>query len=113
MLQYRGWRDLKISATGIEVRTGRKWSATLELATAEARLRHRALVGAVVRGRAGFGCFPLTLVQQGPGKQTEATCSGGSEGSRGGDKNQQNGRHETAGGMDEMGERSRAEAHLG
>lgn len=57
--------------------------------------------------------FSLTLVQQGPGKQTEATCSGGSESSSGGDKNRQNGKHETAGGMDEMGERIGAEAHLG
>lgn len=78
----------------------------MKLATAEARLRHRALVGAVAREIAG-------LVQQGPGKRTEATCSGGSESSSGGDENQQNGRHETAGGMDETGERIGVEAHLG
>lgn len=57
--------------------------------------------------------FSLTSVQQGPGQGAEKHCPGGSESSRGGDKNQQIGRHKTAGGMDELGERTRAETHLG
>lgn len=68
-LQYRGSRDSKISATGIEILTGRKWSAPSELATAEERLRHRAVVGVVVRGRAGFGCFPSLQYSKTQGKE--------------------------------------------
>lgn len=68
-LQYRGSRDSKISAAGIEIRTGRKWSAPSEIATAEERLRHRAVVGVVARGRVGFGCFPSPQYSKAQGKE--------------------------------------------
>lgn len=68
-LQYRGSRDSKISAAGIKIQTGRKWSAPSELATAEEGLRHRAVVGVVVRGRAGFGCFPSPQYSKAQGQE--------------------------------------------
>ena len=46
-MQYRDSRDPKVAAAGIEVRTGRKWSAARELQVAEARVRQKALVGMV------------------------------------------------------------------
>ena len=40
------------------MRTGRKWRAEEAVQEADARLRHRSLVGVVTRGRAGLGSFP-------------------------------------------------------
>lgn len=45
LMQYRDSRDPKVATVGIEVHTGRKWSAARELQAAEARLRQKALVG--------------------------------------------------------------------
>ena len=36
---YRDSRDQKVSGAGIEIRTGRKWSAARELKVAEERLQ--------------------------------------------------------------------------
>lgn len=58
VLQYRNSRDPKVSAAGIEVRTGRKCKAGEALEVAESRLRQKELVGSVARGRAGLGYFP-------------------------------------------------------
>ncbi|XP_063056077.1 uncharacterized protein LOC134450154 [Engraulis encrasicolus] len=55
---YRDSSDPKVANAGIQVRTGRKWKAEEAVQTAEARLRHKALVGVVTRGRAGLGSFP-------------------------------------------------------
>ncbi|XP_035990671.1 uncharacterized protein LOC118562404 [Fundulus heteroclitus] len=63
-LQYRDSKDGKVSAAGIEVRTGRKWKAREALELAESRLRQKALVGTVATGRAGLGYFPKTLISQ-------------------------------------------------
>ncbi|XP_061896514.1 uncharacterized protein LOC133645675 [Entelurus aequoreus] len=58
VVQYRDSRDPKVAKAGIQVRTGRKWRAEEAVQEADARLRHRSLVGAVTRGRAGLGFFP-------------------------------------------------------
>ena len=54
------YRDSKVAAGGIEIRTGRKWSAKNEVGNAEERLRQKALVGTVAIGRAGLDYFPST-----------------------------------------------------
>ncbi|XP_061925310.1 uncharacterized protein LOC133664585 [Entelurus aequoreus] len=58
VVQYRDSSDPKVAKAGIQVRTGRKWRAEEAVQEADARLRHRSLVGAVTRGRAGLGFFP-------------------------------------------------------
>ena len=58
VVQYRDSSDPKVANAGIEVRTGRKWRAEEAVQEADARLRHRSLVGVVTRGRAGLGSFP-------------------------------------------------------
>lgn len=58
VMQYGDSNDPKVANAGIQVRTGRKWRAEDAVQEAEARLRHRNLVGVVTRGRAGLGSFP-------------------------------------------------------
>ena len=58
VVQYRDSSDPKVAKAGIQVRTGRKWRAEEAVQEADARLRHRSLVGVVTRGRAGLGSFP-------------------------------------------------------
>lgn len=55
---YRNSRDPKVSGAGIEIKTGRKWSATKELAIAEGNLRVKAIMGSVAQGRAGLELIP-------------------------------------------------------
>ena len=43
--------DDRISGVGIELRTGRKWSVTRAVETAQNRLRHRDIVGTTNTGR--------------------------------------------------------------
>lgn len=56
--QYKYSSDQKVAKAGIQVKTGRKWKAEEAFQEAEARLRHRSLVGVVTRSRAGLGSFP-------------------------------------------------------
>ncbi|XP_060938981.1 uncharacterized protein LOC133018922 [Limanda limanda] len=58
VVQYRDSSDPKVAKAGIQVRTGRKWRAEDAVQEADARLRHRSLVGVVTRSRAGLGSFP-------------------------------------------------------
>lgn len=51
------------------LRTSRKWSATQELWMAEAKLRHKAVVGAVVKGRVGIGSPPSLQYNKAQGKE--------------------------------------------
>ena len=51
---YRDSRDLKVSGAGIEIHTGRKWSAARELKVAEERLQQKAIVGTVASGTRGL-----------------------------------------------------------
>ena len=66
---YRDSKDLNVAAAGIEVCTGRKWSAKKELGKAEERLRQKALVGTVAIGRPGLGYFPSIQIHKAIGKQ--------------------------------------------
>ncbi len=54
-LQYSGSRDAKVSGAGIVVRTGRTWKVAEAVQQAETRLKHKAIIGTVVQGRAGLG----------------------------------------------------------
>ena len=56
VMTLRDSRDDKIREAGIEVRTGRKWKAEQAVKEAEARLRHKDIVGTVAQGRQGLGC---------------------------------------------------------
>ena len=47
--------DSHVRKAGVEVRTGRKWSAAKAVDEAESRLRHKDIVGAVCIGRQGLG----------------------------------------------------------
>ena len=48
-------KGTKVSQAGIQVKTGRKWSASQPVEDAESRLRHEDIVGTVTRGRLGLG----------------------------------------------------------
>ena len=47
--------DDLIRKAGIEIRTGRKWSASQAVSQAESRLRHKDIVGTTAVGRQGLG----------------------------------------------------------
>lgn len=70
-LQYRDSRDPKVASAGIQVKTGRKWSAGKALEVAESRLRQKALVGSIATGHAGIGYFPTTRVENPKGKERQ------------------------------------------
>ena len=65
---YRDSKDPKVAAAGIESKTGKKWNARKELEVAEERIRHRALVGIVAKGRAGLGYFSSPQINKATGK---------------------------------------------
>ena len=69
---YRDSRDLKVSGAGIEIRTGRKWSAARELKVAEERLQQKAMVGTVARGTRGLGYYPSPRIDTTRGKERRA-----------------------------------------
>ena len=60
LLQYTESEDPKVAAAGIQIRSGRKWSARRELQVAEERLRHTDILGSIAKGRAGLVFFPST-----------------------------------------------------
>ena len=66
LLQYT---DPKVAAAGIQIRSGRKWSAKRELQVAEERLRHKDILGSIAKGRAGLGFFPSTHTISTKGKE--------------------------------------------
>ena len=69
LLQYTESEDPKVAAAGIQIRSGRKWSAKRELQVAEERLRHKAILGSIAKGRAGLGFFPSTHTNSAKGKE--------------------------------------------
>ncbi|XP_067296477.1 uncharacterized protein [Pseudorasbora parva] len=69
VLMYRDSKDTKVAAAGILVKTGRKWQAQEAVTKAEARLRHKTLLGSVAMGRAGLGCFPKPRYDLARGKE--------------------------------------------
>ena len=54
-IMYRNSKDPKVAKAGIEIRTGRKWSATDELRLAEERQRVKKVIGTVAEGTRGLG----------------------------------------------------------
>ncbi|VDI00806.1 Hypothetical predicted protein [Mytilus galloprovincialis] len=48
-------RDDKVRTAGVQVRIGRKWSASKAVSEAESRLRHKDIIGTVAVGRQGLG----------------------------------------------------------
>ena len=69
LLQYIESEDPKVAAAGIQIRSDRKWSAKIELQVAEERLRHKAILGSIAKGRAGLGFFPSTHTNRAKGKE--------------------------------------------
>ena len=69
LLQYTESEDPKVAAAGIQIRSGRKWSAKRELQVAEERLRHKAMLGSIAKGRAGLGFFLSTHTNSAKGKE--------------------------------------------
>ena len=55
VLTLRESKDQSVRKTGIETRTGMKWSASQAVKQAESRLRHKDIVGATCEGRRGLG----------------------------------------------------------
>ena len=66
---YKDSRDLKVSGAGIEIRTGRNWSAARELKVAEERLLQKAMVGTVDSGTRGLEYYPSTRIDNARGKE--------------------------------------------
>ena len=58
MLLYKSSKDAKVAEAGIEVCSGRKWKESREFRVAEERLRERAILGVVAKGRTGLGFCP-------------------------------------------------------
>ena len=69
LLQYTESEDPKVAAAGIQIRSGRKWSARRELQVAEERLRHKDILGSIAKGRARLGFFPSTHTISVKGKE--------------------------------------------
>ena len=69
---YRDSRDLKVSGAGIEICTGRKWSAARELKVAEERLQQKAMVGTVASGTRRLGYYPSPRRDNASGKERRA-----------------------------------------
>ena len=69
LLQYTESEDPKVAAAGIQIRSGRKWSARRELQVAEESLRHKDILGSIAKGRAGLGFFPSTHTISAKGKE--------------------------------------------
>lgn len=60
-----------MSGAGIVVKTGRKWRAADAVMQAEARLKHKALLGSVAQGRAGLGRMALPRYDTASGKERQ------------------------------------------
>lgn len=60
-----------MAAAGIEVRTGKKWSAGSELSIAKACLRQKTFAGTVATSHAGLGFFPSIRIEKARGKQRQ------------------------------------------
>ena len=58
LLTIRDSKDPKVATSGIELRSGRKWTAGNAVQSAETRLQHDEIVGLTCHGRQGIGCQP-------------------------------------------------------
>lgn len=100
-LQNSGSRDAKVSGTGIVMRTESEWRAAEAVQQAETRLKHKAILGTVARGRTGIGYLTATRYDSASGSETEVGAGGGASLSRG-RKNQQSSGHVEARCMDKV-----------
>lgn len=73
-MMYRDSSDPKVAQAGVKVKTGRKWKADEAVTQAESRIRHRVLVGAVTRGRAGLGTFQCNSTRRPRGRRDSDWC---------------------------------------
>ena len=55
LLTLRDSTDEKTSGSGIEIRTGRKWSVSEAVRQAKSSLKYQDIVGTTNRGREGLG----------------------------------------------------------
>ena len=69
LLQYTESEQPKVVAAGIQIRSGRKWSARREWQVAEERLRHKDILGSIAKGSAGLGFFLSTHTISAKGKE--------------------------------------------
>ena len=60
-MTLRDSQDPMIRATAPDMRTGIKWDAKQEVGEMESRLRHKEIVGAVQKDRAGFRSRPVSF----------------------------------------------------
>ncbi|KAK0137644.1 hypothetical protein N1851_026134 [Merluccius polli] len=109
-MMLRDSQDARVCQADIEVRTGRKWSASRALREAEDSLQHTDIVGSVAQGRLGLGCQGK-LGQGQPEGEAWHCAEGGPQG-RGGKATCQGYSHEQAGQLDKVGERVRKGTEL-
>ncbi|KAK7901244.1 hypothetical protein WMY93_018013 [Mugilogobius chulae] len=69
VLQYRESSDPKVAGAKVAVRTGRKWRAEEAVEEAEGRLRHKMVMGAVAKGKAGLGLLNVPRFDKAQGKE--------------------------------------------
>ena len=77
-MQYKVSRDTKVAAVGINVCTGRKWSAPRELQVIW--VRQKVLVGMVATGQSGLDYFPSCQIGKAKGKEQPHLLQGGVSG---------------------------------
>jgi len=68
-LQYTGSRDTRVSGAAIAMGMGRKWRADEAVQQAEARLKHKALLGSLAQGRAKLRSLTSTQYDTTSGKE--------------------------------------------
>lgn len=71
VLQYRESSDPKVIGARVVVKTGRKWRAEAAVEAAEARMRHKVLVGAVAKRRASLGNLEVPCFDKAQGRERQ------------------------------------------
>ena len=66
--------DEKVRTAGVEIKTGREWSAAKAVTEAESRLKHKDIIGTAAVGRQGFSTSKNLLL--GECKHSEETKFG-------------------------------------
>lgn len=56
--------DEKVRTAGVEIKTGREWSAAKAVTEAESRLKHKDIVGTAAVGRQGFSTSKKLLLRE-------------------------------------------------
>ena len=63
VITLKDYKDEKVRAAGVEVKTGRKWSASKAVTEAVSRLRHKDIVGTVAEKTRPWNIKELLLEQ--------------------------------------------------